>query len=473
MKLIFIGHKFHYELERLYRMFFPPHKAEVFYEKTPLDGDYLLCEMSDGIFTAKLKNDDFYSEKSIDLNGEADKNEKERLAALALYSVLSHFTGKTLPWGIMTGIRPVKFIGNALDRGETSFKEKYLISDEKLDISKKILDIQTPILASIPKKSFSLYISIPFCPTRCSYCSFVSQSVESAKKLIPEYVTLLCKELSEVAIIAESLGLTLDTIYIGGGTPTTLGVPEFAQIEQALKAFDLSRVREFTVEAGRPDTITEPLLRRIKAMGAGRISINPQTMRQDVLDRIGRSHSVGEVYRAFEIADKIGFDSVNADLIAGLPGDSFAGFAESLDKIIALNPNNITVHTLSLKRSSSLFRSGEDSGEQAAVMVAHAAQRLMASGFVPYYLYRQNNTADNQENIGYCKANSAGIYNIAIMEEAQTILGAGAGASTKLLGGGKIERVFNFKYPFEYITRFSELIERKKAVKTFFTANGY
>ncbi|MBS7369765.1 MAG: coproporphyrinogen dehydrogenase HemZ, partial [Oscillospiraceae bacterium] len=318
---------------------------------------------------------------------------------------------------------------------------------------------------------FSLYVSIPFCPSRCSYCSFVSHSVDKAAGLIEEYLEKLIIELKGTADIARQLSLKLDTVYFGGGTPTTLSADELSRLFEALGAFDMGGVREFTVEAGRPDTITREKLLAIKSAGARRISVNPQTMRDSVLSAIGRRHSAADAEAAYHLAREIGFDSINMDLIAGLPTDDEEGFRYSLDRVCALSPENITVHSLSLKRAAELFhkQSGAVSGE-AARMTDYAHETLAAQGYVPYYIYRQKNTADNRENTGYAMPGTESLYNIFVMEELQTVLAVGAGASTKLVdrAGGRIERLVNFKYPYEYIGRFDETMRTKQRVFEFF-----
>jgi oxygen-independent coproporphyrinogen-3 oxidase len=329
------------------------------------------------------------------------------------------------------------------------------------------------VLDGLKDNSFSLYVSIPFCPTRCSYCSFVSQSVEQCLGQIPEYLDNLCKEIEYTAKLVSRLGLVLDTVYFGGGTPTTL---EADQLERLMKtianSFDLSQLREYTVEAGRPDTITKQKLEAIKRNGCTRVSINPQTLSDSVLEKIGRKHTTEQFFKAFELAREVGFDSINTDIIAGLPSDTPESFAYTVDKLIQLGAENITVHTLSIKRAARLNRDREEGllENPADKMVGYATKRLLESGYVPYYLYRQKNMLENLENIGWSKPGKESLYNVYIMEEVQTILAVGAGGSTKLVDtkNKRLERVFNYKFPLEYNRHFDLMLEKKKETEDFY-----
>ena len=373
-----------------------------------------------------------------------------------------------MPWGILTGVRPVKVLAKLSDEQAT---EKLLVSQEKLRLSRAIDAVQQPMIAQIPKNSFSLYVSIPFCPTRCSYCSFVSHSVDKAAARMEEYLDKLLEELVQTATVAKQLGLQLDTIYFGGGTPTTLSAEQLKRLFGALDSFDTSHLREFTVEAGRPDTITREKLLAIKQAGAQRISVNPQTMRDSVLEAVGRRHTTAQTEQAYALAREVGFRCINMDLIAGLPTDTPEGFCQSLDHVIALSPENITVHSLSLKRAATLFHEWDrNTGSGAAQMIDYTHAQLGMAGYLPYYLYRQKNTADNQENTGYAKRGTESLYNMYIMEELQTILAVGAGATTKLVDAesGRIARIANHKFPYEYLDRFDDIAEKNKQIFGFF-----
>lgn len=291
--------------------------------------------------------------------------------------------------------------------------------------------------------------------------------MDSAVKLMPEYVAALCKELEILGKIVREIGTKIDTVYFGGGTPTSISAEDIRRImESVAQNFDLDSIREYSFEAGRPDTITEEKLRVIKELGADRISVNPQTLNDDVLRVIGRRHSGKDAIKAFELARKIGFDNINTDLIAGLPTESTESFRNTLDTICDLSPESITVHTLTVKRSARLFENGnENMSNPAAEMVDYSIDKLMNEGYLPYYMYRQKNTVDNLENVGYAKKGYESQYNIFIMDDTQTILGAGCAASTKLVyPDGLITRVHNYKFPYEYINRFNQLMEKKKEI---------
>ena len=331
--------------------------------------------------------------------------------------------------------------------------------------------VQRPIIKNIRKNYVSLYISVPFCPTRCSYCSFVSHSMTSASKLIPDYIRLLCRELEILGDIVKNLDLKIDTVYFGGGTPTSLNP---AQLEILMKktyeCFNLSEIREYNIEAGRPDTITQQKLDTIKKFGATRISINPQTFNDDVLKIIGRHHNSKQTVNAFRLARKCGFENINMDIIAGLPSDTNESFHKTIDKAVCLDPDSITVHTLTVKRSASLYQDGINTDNvSVSEMTDYAYNILLKNNYYPYYLYRQKNTVENLENIGYARKNKESLYNIYIMDEIQTILGAGCAASTKLVSpDGKIKRVHNYKFPYEYIKNFDELMKKKSEIMDFY-----
>ena len=471
MTLIFSGHPFAYEAERLFRSFFPPVKIAMSHSAEDACGDFCLTgriQSGDSvILSVELRAGDFSGRRETVIPADTPDKEQEKELCVLLYGVLSEYTGVKPPWGILTGIRPVKLLS---DTDEHTAAERLLVAPEKTRLAHRISEIQRPLIESIPERSFSLYVSIPFCPTRCSYCSFVSHSVDKAAGLVGEYLDRLCEELSATAEAARDAGLRLDTIYFGGGTPTTLSAEQLRRLFAALECFDLSGVREFTVEAGRPDTITREKLEVIKAAGARRISVNPQTMNDGVLEAVGRRHTALQTERAYELAREVGFDSINMDLIAGLPTDDVEGFKRSLDRVCELAPENITVHSLSLKRAARLFRECRSEPTGAYEMTSYAHEKLAACGYEPYYLYRQKNTADNCENTGYAKRGTESLYNMFIMEEVQTILAAGAGASTKLVDipSKRIERISNLKYPYEYLGRFNEVLASKSRMISFF-----
>lgn len=485
MKLFNIGHEFSYELEKLIRLFLPFEKIEIL-DKYEADTRYAKTEIKEEngktLALAELKIGEKFA-KSFDTVKETDEpfyKNCERVLAVQLYNCFTEIFKYSLDWGILTGVRPAKLFSRlkskmGKENAERYFREELKVSNNKISLCNQAISGEDKITSLSKGDSFSLYISIPFCPSRCSYCSFVSHSVEAAKKLIPEYVRLLCKEIEETAKIAKKLGLRLLTVYIGGGTPTTL---EASQLELIMKTvgknFNLNEILEYTVEAGRPDTITKEKLKVIYDNGATRISINPQTMNDEVLKLIGRRHTAEQTVKAFKVARSLGFKNINADLIAGLPSDTFDSFKNTLTEILKLEPESVTVHSLSMKRASNLTRNDEipeaSEGAKASLMVDYARRILSENKILPYYMYRQSKTVGNLENVGYAKKGFEGLYNVYIMDETHTILAVGASAVTKMRepDGDFIERIFNFKYPYEYINRFDEIIARKDGVKKFY-----
>ncbi len=483
MTLIIDGHSFHYEMENLCRIFFPYQKINV--TPQPVEDRFLvyagISQSTNGILvTARLKIDSYHSENSDLLPLHAEESEQERRMAILLFRLLVDYCGFTPKWGILTGVRPVKLLRRFVaemgeEKGMEYFQTQFLVSPEKAKLSLTTMHNEEKLLALSEPDSFSLYISIPFCPTRCSYCSFVSSTVEKTVKLIPEYLSLLCKEVEYTAKTAAELGLRLISVYVGGGTPTTLTAEQLDVLLGTVnRSFDLSYCREFTVEAGRPDTITPEKLTALKKCGVTRISINPQTLNDEVLHKIGRRHSTEQTLSAFALARELDFRNINMDLIAGLPGDSVPSFCNTLDRVINLEPESITVHTLSLKRSSTIFqdesRPFTNDAEATAEMLDYAGEHLFQNGYAPYYLYRQSRMVGNLENTGWAKPGYESPYNVYIMDETHTILACGAGASSKIKDplSDRLERIFNFKYPYEYINRYEEMIIRKDQVKTIY-----
>lgn len=485
MKLALINHSFKYELEKLVRIFLPFEKIE-FCDFPPQEGDRAVTFLDSAENLTYLKaelyfeNRYFISEKTLSADtGDYDK-ECERLLAVALYECFVNVSGYVPPWGILTGVRPAKLFLRlkelqGLNSAEDWFKNALLVHNNKIALCAESVAGEEKIISLSQPDSFSLYISIPFCPTRCSYCSFVSHSVAQAKSLIPEYVRLLIKEIEHTAAAAKKLKLRLETVYIGGGTPTTLSSDQLNAVMNAVRnGFDFSGLREYTVEAGRPDTVNVEKLMAIKNGGATRISINPQTMNDSVLAAIGRKHTADQTESAFAMARRCGFDNINMDLIAGLPTDTFESFKNTVERVLELDPESVTVHALSMKRASGLTAEGcfpeIEAGRTASAMVDFARSTLSENGVLPYYMYRQSKTVGNLENVGYAKPGAECLYNVYIMDETHTILACGASAVTKLRepGGNYIERIFNFKYPYEYINRFDELTDRKEGIFKFY-----
>ncbi len=477
MNIYIFNHSFAYELENLTRAFFPNEKLRTITEFAEMEEPYVYTEVADNNLTVKVSACGKNQEQSALVKEDDDK---ELILATLLYNCLVKITNRTLPWGLLTGVRPIKLFRKLADdegteNAENHFKNTLLVSDEKLNLAKITEANERKILNLSRKDSFSLYVSIPFCPSRCNYCSFVSQSVEKAKHLIAPYVDILLKEIEETAKIAKDLNLRLETVYIGGGTPTTLSADDLSRILNKIRqSFDMSFVREFTVEAGRPDTITEEKLRAILDSGCDRLSINPQTLNDSVLNAIGRRHTTEEFVSAFNLARKLGFKHINTDLIAGLDTDTVESFKRTIDGIVALSPESVTIHTLSMKRSSFITAENklitENENTSVSDMLSYAYEKLSSENLRPYYLYRQSKMLGNLENTGWAKEGYDCLYNIYIMDETHTILACGAGAVTKLkaYGSEHLERIFNFKYPYEYTDRYSELSLRKQAVYDFY-----
>ena len=478
MKLYIKNHTFHYEMENLIRLFFPNEKIEVIKENYDiLSEPYVYSEVSDKIYV-QVGINGFNKSDSLELVD--DEIENERRMAELIFNFLTEHTGVKQPWGILTGVRPVKLLRRLMEEeglinAIEHFRNKFFVTNEKIALAKRTEAFEKEILSLSDDKSFSLYISIPFCPTRCKYCSFVMQSIEKTKHLVEPYVELLCKEIEYTAKIAKSLDLRLETIYMGGGTPTTLSAEQMSKVLGAVnKNFDLSTCREITVEAGRPDTITEAKLISLRENNVNRISINPQTLNDSVLEVIGRKHTASETIEAYKLAQKIGFESINMDLIAGLPTDTYESFVNTLDEVCNLNPECVTVHTLSMKRSSTLTEEGvtidKKQAEETAKMLSYTENKLTENSYIPYYLYRQSRMAGNLENVGWSKNGLECLYNVFVMDETHTIFGCGAGAVTKLKSPSKdyLERIFNFKYPYEYIDRFEEMLSRKDSIPEFY-----
>ncbi len=477
MNLYVKNHSFHFELENLTRLFFPNEKIVVIREFSYLEPPYIYTEVQDEI-KISVTVGDFSKSLSCAKTDESDKN--ELYSAQLLYSLLCEFTGITQPWGILTGVRPVKLFRKlAEESGESSAEQKFIndfhVSNEKMLLAKTTEANEKRILHLSKPESFSLYVGIPFCPSRCSYCSFVMSSVERAKKLIEPYVDLLCEEIKRTAEIAANLGLRLETVYFGGGTPTTLSAEQLNRVLFTVNAcFDMSTCREFTVEAGRPDTIDTGKLCSLKENNVDRISINPQTLNDSVLKVIGRKHTARDFLEAFSLARKCGFDNINTDLIAGLPSDTFESFKNSIDAIVNLKPECITVHTLCMKRASTLTTQGVVLDRKGAIaarkMLEYTGRILQAGKYIPYYMYRQSRMVGNLENVGWSLRGCESLYNVYVMDETHTILACGSGGVTKLkrCNPDYLERIFNFKYPYEYIDRFDEIISRKKAITDFY-----
>ena len=404
-------------------------------------------------------------------------------AGRALFAAGKALLGYVPPWGILTGVRPAKVAAGVLRTMGGVMKTKRVLRDEffltpqKAALAISVAQTERKLTKKIPEKSCSLYISIPFCPSRCAYCSFVSYTTPRLLSMIDEYLDALILDLDDTFKTIKNLGLNISTIYIGGGTPTTLNEK---QLERVLKkiytALHGQTPPEFTLEAGRPDTITKEKLAIAKKYGVTRVSVNPQTLDDEVLRDIGRKHTAEQFFKAYAIAKESGIRDINVDLIAGLPGVDFKKFAHTLDKIIELEPSNITVHTFCVKKASDLLKNDAGvysiSGGDAAKSVSYSQLRAKFSGYKPYYMYRQKNTVGNLENVGFSKEGHEGMYNIYMMEEMQTIFAVGAGSVTKLVDYNKddetktrIQRIFRPKYPYEYLRERKERPEAREKLK--------
>lgn len=499
---------FQYDVHSLVKAFYPAEDVKMV-EETPADGDALLrlvvsFVMPDaektGEMAAALEADPYSeeglgagteicvqiyepvqelrTEESIVLQTGERKKMKNELKRL-LYRVLSAHTGQKLPWGNLTGIRPTKIPMSLLEQGWKNsdianyMRNTYYTSNEKTALAIAIANRERHLLKDINyENGYSLYVGIPFCPSICLYCSFSSSPIGIWKKQVDAYLDALCREIDYAADAFASQ--ELNTVYIGGGTPTTLDPDQMDRLLTRLESrFDYSRLQEFTVEAGRPDSITQERLQVLRDHGISRISVNPQTMNQKTLDLIGRRHTVEQTKEAFFLARQMGFDNINMDLIVGLPGEDQAEVEHTMQEITALDPDSITVHSLAVKRASRLRMFRDEYKEMTFTnnrrIMDMAAAYAMRAGQSPYYLYRQKNMAGNFENVGYAKEGKAGIYNILIMEEVQSIVALGAGSSTKRVWAKpdpehdcRIERAENVKDVAQYIARIDEMIERKR-----------
>lgn len=390
----------------------------------------------------------------------------------AIFAAGKELLGHIPPWGILTGVRPAKVAAGLLASGKGIIKSKKILRDEyflnpqKAALAVSVASIEMRATRRMPLDTCSVYISIPFCPSRCAYCSFVSYTTPRLLSMIGDYLDCMMQDLDDTFNTIKELGLRVTTVYIGGGTPTTLNAQQLERLLSKIsKKVNYDDLLEFTLEAGRPDTITEEKLSIAKKYGVTRISVNPQTLNDDVLNEIGRKHTTEDFFRAYELAKASGIRDINVDLIAGLPGDDFKNFSDTIDRIIDLRPSNITVHTFSVKKASDALRNNSNvysiSSSDAQKSVSYSQLKAKFAGYKPYYMYRQKNTVGNLENVGFSVEGREGLYNIYMMEEIQTIFAVGAGAVTKLVKCEKpfgmpadIKRLFRPKYPYEYLREF-------------------
>lgn len=467
---------FDYDIHSLIKAFFPKEDVAVrvqedFAEETSLR---MKVDFTDEMVSMELLEDGVLKHTGCkEIDYEDRKETKNHLKRL-IYGILSEYTGQTLPWGTLTGIRPTKIAMQMLEEGKSNveiaeyMRNTYLASKEKVALSVMIANREKHILRDIDyKDGYSLYVGIPFCPSTCLYCSFTSYPQSMWEKRMDEYMDALCKELDYLA--EKFRHKKLNTVYIGGGTPTTLSPARMDRLLTKIQtAFDAAHLQEFTVEAGRPDSITREKLAVLKKHGVTRISINPQTMKQETLKLIGRHHTVQDVKDCFHMAREMGFDNINMDLIIGLPEEGLEDVRATMEAVKELGPESVTVHSLAIKRAARLNTMKEVYKDlkitNTQEMIDLTAQYAREMGLEPYYLYRQKNMAGNFENVGYAAPGTACIYNILIMEEKQTIIACGAGTTTKRLfpEENRLERVENVKDVEQYISRIDEMIERKR-----------
>lgn len=471
---------FIYDVHSLVKAFYPSEDVKVSCdgENDLIDPDIFIEYLNDHSVIRIFKDKEEVLSKVSAVSDISDRPEYKNNLKKALYEILSEYTGKTLPWGTLTGIRPTKIAVTQIEKGVSDdkvkryYKDVYLTSDTKADLAIEIAHREIDILSGIHyDEGYSLYIGIPFCPTTCLYCSFTSFPRSMYEKKINDYIACLKKEIDYVA--KNFKDKVLDSVYIGGGTPTTLNADELKDLISYLRSsIDMSKTKEFTLEAGRADSITEEKLLALKEMGVTRISVNPQTFKQKTLDLIGRRHTVDQVYKAYELARSLGFDNINMDLIVSLPGETYDDVYETMQRVKELKPDSVTVHSLAIKRASRLNMWIEEHGIECITnsddIMDMTYNVLSEMGLGAYYLYRQKNMSGNFENVGYALPGKEGIYNILIMEEKQSIVALGAGTVSKRVfhegDNYRMERCDNVKDVNLYIEKIDEMIDRKRGL---------
>ena len=485
MKLVFRGHDDRYAVEQSLLAFFPEERPVYEGEDGDSHAEVTLHEgnvYATGVTTLTYGGKTARGEARVRTAGVSDAYERERLRQRALklsfFRAARDVTGVTPSWGALTGIRPAKLVRTMLEDGMTPaqadrvLRDTYCVSPARRRLALESAEAGLKAKNGLRPEDISLYIGIPFCPTRCAYCSFVSASVEKSFGLMEPYLAALEQEITDAARMVAETGLSVKSFYMGGGTPTTLSAQQMDHLLTHLnKSFDLTGCAEYCIEAGRPDTITREKLQVLLDHGADRISVNPQSMEDEVLRAIVRKHTAADIEATMALATSMGFPHVNMDLIAGLPADTPEGFRRTLDKCLTFGADNITVHTLSLKKGSRILLEGLPipSAQNVSAMLDYANDALRTAGFTPYYLYRQKYMSGSFENVGWCISGAEGLYNIYIMEELHSILSLGAGGSTKMVDPvrDRIERVFHPKFPTEYIARPEKLRQDLETFRRF------
>ena len=485
MKIQINGNIGEYYVQTLCMLFFPGvkfSKTETT-EQDALAADVSVEDHGDSVFaTVTLKSGDrLESGSATEEKYHGAKVSAEQVACgKAFFEAGKKLTGLTPSWGILTGVRPAKLAINGLNQGKTKTEVKnaltreYLVTPKKAGLVTEIAAIEKELIARVQPDSCSLYISIPFCPSRCSYCSFVSFTSAKLLGLLDSYLERLCHDIDETIATIRELGLTVTTVYIGGGTPTTLNEKQLQKLLDTITSqIDPATLEEFTVEAGRPDTITAEKLHIINAHGVSRVSINTQTLNDDVLELVGRKHTSTDFYRAFEMARREEIKIINTDLIAGLPDEGFGSFSDTIDRIIALKPENLTFHTLCIKNAADFAQQKDQiksmhTFSETSKCVDYSQLSAKNAGYIPYYIYRQKNTINNLENVGFALPGTEGLYNVYMMEEIQTIFAVGAGAVSKMVSrdNKSIERIFEYKYPYEYLADTNGAKNKEKREKS-------
>ena len=466
MKLTLSGHDDRYAVEQLLLALFP--------ENAPVEAVSSLHRGKTWITVRAAVTLDGKTAQAVRRLQTGAETVRLRRRALqqSIYLAARQLLPQEPAWGALAGVRPTKITTKHLLEGGTPqsaeklLKDVYFVTPQRRKLAVQCSQATVRAAEQLEPEDISLYVGIPFCPTRCSYCSFVSRTIGKKTELLEPYLAALLKEIEATGALVEKSGRRVRTIYIGGGTPSTLSTPQLERLMDAISgAFDLSGCLEFTVEGGRPDTLDAQKLRAIRAHGANRMSINPQTMADSVLRACGRPHRAEDVVRAYRQAVEAGFEAINMDLIAGLPEDTLAGFCRSLDQVAALKPSNITVHTLALKKGADLFekRQSLPTAQEVTEMVAYANQTLPSLGYSPYYLYRQKYMSGSFENVGWSRDGMDCLYNIYMMEEIHTILSLGGGGMNKVnLPDGTLQRFHNPKFPEQYIEMIDKVLEQKK-----------